>query len=45
MMHINPKSGDRIYVDYAGKPLSIIDKESGKLKEVQFFVAILRASQ
>lgn len=34
-----------MYVDYAGKTLSIIDKESGELKEVQFFVAILGASQ
>lgn len=42
---MNHKSGDKMYVDYAGKTLSIIDKESRELKEVQFFVAILRASQ
>lgn len=45
VMHINHKSGDKMYIDYAGKTLSIIDKETGKLKEVQFFVAILGASQ
>lgn len=45
VMHMNHKSGDKMYVDYAGKTLSIIDKESGELKEVQFFVAILGASQ
>ncbi len=45
VMHMNHKAGDKMYVDYAGKTLSIIDKESGEIKEVQFFVAILGASQ
>jgi transposase len=45
VMHMNHKSGDKMYVDYAGKTLSILDKGSGELKEVQFFVAILGASQ
>lgn len=40
VMHMNHKAGDKMYVDYAGKTLSIIDKESGEIKEVQFFVAI-----
>ena len=34
-----------MYVDYAGKTLSIIDKDTGEIKDVQFFVAILGASQ
>ena len=35
-----------MYVDYAGKTLlSVIDKHTGKINEVQFFVAILGASQ
>lgn len=45
VMHMNHKSGDKMYVDYAGKTLSIIDKETGEVREVQFFVAILGASQ
>lgn len=45
VMHMNHKAGDKMYVDYAGKTLSIIDKETGEIKEVQFFVAILGASQ
>ena len=45
VMHMNHKSGDKMYVDYAGKTLSIIDKDTGELKEIQFFVAILGASQ
>jgi len=45
VMHMNHKAGDKMYVDYAGKTLSIIDRESGAIQEVQFFVAILGASQ
>ena len=45
VMHMNHKSGDKMYVDYAGKKLTIIDKETGELKDVEFFVAILGASQ
>lgn len=44
-MHIDHKSGDKMYIDYAGKTLSIIDSVTGESKEVQFFVAILGASQ
>jgi len=45
VMHMNHKAGDKMYVDYAGKTLSIIDNDTGEIKEVQFFVAILGASQ
>jgi transposase len=45
VMHMNHKSGDKMYVDYAGKTLSIVDKDTGEVQEVQFFVAILGASQ
>ena len=45
VMHMNHKAGDKMYVDYAGKTLSIIDNETGEIQEVQFFVAILGASQ
>jgi transposase len=45
VMHIQHKSGDKMYVDYAGKTLSIVDKSTGEIKQVQFFVAILGASQ
>lgn len=45
VMHMNHKAGDKMYVDYAGKTLSIVDKDTREIKEVQFFVAILGASQ
>lgn len=45
VMHLNHKAGDMMYVDYAGETLQIIDRESGEIIDVQFFVAILGASQ
>lgn len=45
VMHLVHKAGDKMFVDYAGQTLQIIDKESGEIIEVQFFVAILAASQ
>ena len=45
VMHMSHKAGDKMYVDYAGKTLTIIDKNTGEIQEVQFFVAILGASQ
>lgn len=45
VMHISHKAGDKMYVDYAGKTLQIVDKENGEIIQVQFFVAILGSSQ
>ncbi len=44
-MRMTHKAGDKLYVDYAGKTLQIVDKESGELSQVQFFVATLGSSQ
>jgi len=45
VMHMHHKAGDKMFIDYAGKTLQVIDKESEEIKDVQFFVAILGASQ
>lgn len=45
VMHMNHKAGDKMFVDYAGKTLKILDKDTGEITELQFFVAILGASQ
>ena len=37
-------AGDKLYVDYAGKKLSYVDKTSGEIIEVAVFVAILPCS-
>jgi transposase len=45
VMHIEHKAGDKMYIDFAGEKLSITDKDSGEVIEVEVFVAILGCSQ
>ncbi len=45
VMHIEHKAGDKLYVDFAGDKLSVVDPETGEAKEVEVFVAILGCSQ
>jgi len=44
-MHIKHKAGDKMFVDYAGDKLVIVDGKTGKERPVEVFVAILGASQ
>ncbi len=44
-MHLNHKAGDKMFMDFTGKKLHLVDKTTGKLKEVEVFVAVLGASQ
>jgi transposase len=44
-MHIDHKAGDKMFVDYAGNRLSIVDRKTGEILPVEVFVAILGASQ
>jgi transposase len=39
-IHIEHKAGDKLFVDYTGKKLHIIDKETGEQQEVEVFVSI-----
>jgi len=45
VMHMEHKAGDKIFIDFAGEKLSIVDRDSGELLEVEVFVAILGCSQ
>ena len=45
VMHFEHKAGDKIFVDYAGEKLQIINKDTGEIKSVEVFVAILGCSQ
>jgi transposase len=44
-MHMVYKAGEKMFVDFAGKKPSIVDKETGEITEVEVFVAILASSQ
>ena len=44
-MHIEHKVGDKMYVDYAGDKLSIVDPVTGEVNSIEVFVAILGGSQ
>jgi len=44
-MHFEHKAGDKLFVDYAGKKLSIVDWATGEIMWVEVFVAVLGASQ
>ena len=45
VMHIEHKAGEKMYVDYAGEKLQVLDPELLDVIEVEVFVAILGASQ
>src|SRR4051795_6781443 len=45
VIHMEHKAGDKMYIDFAGDKLSIVDTDSGEIKEVEVFAAILGCSQ
>ena len=44
-MHIDHQAGEKLFVDYAGDKLAIVDPDSGAVQPVETFVAILGASE
>lgn len=44
-MHIDHKAGDKVFVDFTGKHLHLVDKKTGEIHDVEVFVSILGASQ
>ena len=44
-MHLEHKAGEKLFVDFCGDKLSIVDELSGEIKPVEVFVAILGCSQ
>jgi transposase len=44
-MHMVHKAGDKMFVDFTGKKLELIDITTGEISTVEVFVAILGASQ
>jgi len=44
-MRIEHKAGDKMFVDFTGEKLHLVDKLSGEVTDVEVFVAILGCSQ
>jgi len=44
-MHIEHKAGEKMFVDYTGQKLSIVNPETGEIIMVEVFIAVLGASQ
>jgi len=38
------QAGEKLFIDYAGQTIPVIDPETGEIKQVQIFVAVLGAS-
>ena len=43
-MRLSHKAGEKMYVDYAGQTVRLIDPETGEIREAHIFVATLGAS-
>jgi transposase len=44
-MKMSHKAGDKLFVDFTGQKLEIVEKLTGEVREVEVFVAILGCSQ
>lgn len=44
VMRQNHRAGEKIFVDYAGQTMSVINSETGEVSQAQIFVAVLGAS-
>jgi len=44
-MKLNHRPGNEMFIDYAGKKLQIVDRQTGEITAVEVFVAILPFSQ
>lgn len=44
-MHIEHKAGDKMYIDYTGHKMELVDRKTGLKRPVEVYVAILPASQ
>lgn len=41
---LNHVAGEKLFIDYAGKKLQIVDKQTGETRDVEVFVGVLPAS-
>lgn len=44
VMRQDHRAGEKLFVDYAGQTMEIVDRDTGEVRDVQIFVAVLGAS-
>ena len=44
VMRFEHRAGERMFVDYAGHTVAVVERDTGELREAQIFVAVLGAS-
>lgn len=44
-MHMEHKAGDKMFIDFAGETYPYVETDTGEIKQAQFFLSILGASQ
>ena len=45
VMHFTHKAGDKLFIDFTGKKLPIIDKQTGEIQQLEVFICVLGVSQ
>jgi len=45
VMHFTHKAGDKLFIDFTGKKLSIVDPHTGEIQDLEVFVCVLGSSQ
>ena len=45
VMNFTHKAGDKLFIDYTGKKLTIVDEHTGEIQELEVFVCVLGSSQ
>ena len=45
VMHFEHKAGDKLFIDFTGKKLTIVDEHTGEIQELEIFVCVLGSSQ
>ena len=45
VMHFEHKAGDKLFIDFTGKKLTIVDEHTGEFQELEIFVCVLGSSQ
>jgi len=45
VMHFDHKAGDKLFIDFCGKKLTIVDEHTGELQDLEIFLCVLGSSQ